>query len=92
MGQSVFQLGVMYALVCHGDAIFGVPSGSADLMDGPSVHYTLVFNSFVLMQLFNQVLLSCVAHLLLSLLLGSHAPTVLASQCVQGNRSIWYCR
>lgn len=54
VGQSVFQLGVMYALVYHADAIFGVPK--AGLMDGPSVHYTLVFNTFVLMQLFNQVI------------------------------------
>ena len=53
VGQSIFQLGVMYALVYHSDAIFGVPN--AGLMNGPSVHYTLVFNSFVLMQLFNQV-------------------------------------
>ena len=83
VGQSVFQLGVMYALVCHADTIFGVPSASADLMDGPSVHYTLVFNSFVLMQLFNQVLLSCVTHPLPSLQLDSHALAVLASQCVQ---------
>ena len=53
VGQSLFQLGVMYALVYHGDAIFDVPNAMA--MDGPSVHHTLVFNSFVLMQLFNQV-------------------------------------
>lgn len=43
----------MYGLVTHGDALFGVPSHAA--VDGPSVHYTLVFNVFVLMQLFNQV-------------------------------------
>ncbi len=54
VGQSLFQLGVMYALVYHGDVIFDVPNAMA--MDGPSVHHTLVFNSFVLMQLFNQVI------------------------------------
>ena len=83
IGQSIFQLGVMYALVCHADTIFGVPSGSADLMDGPSVHYTLVFNSFVLMQLFNQVILSCAPDLLPCLQVDSHAPAVLPSRCVQ---------
>lgn len=57
IGQAVFQLAVMYALVTSGDAIFGVPSHAA--ADGPSVHYTLVFNAFVLMQLFNQVPYSC---------------------------------
>ena len=53
VGQSVFQLGVMYALVVHSDAIFAVPNDL--VMEGPSVHRTLVFNTFVLMQLFNQV-------------------------------------
>ena len=51
-GQSAFQLAVMYALVFHGDALFGVPSAAS--VQGPSVHYTLVFNAFVMMQLFNQ--------------------------------------
>ena len=53
IGQGVFQLALMYALVTHGDAIFGVPSHAS--VDGPSVHYTIVFNVFVLLQLFNQV-------------------------------------
>ena len=53
-GQSLFQLGVMYTLVAHGDALFGVPSHAA-LAGAPSEHYTIVFNAFVLMQLFNQV-------------------------------------
>ncbi len=53
VGQSVFQLGVMYALVFHGDAIFQV--APALTVQGPSQHYTIVFNAFVLLQLFNQV-------------------------------------
>jgi hypothetical protein len=51
-GQSAFQLAVMYGLVTHGDAVFGVPAAAA--APGASVHYTLVFNAFVMMQLFNQ--------------------------------------
>lgn len=51
-GQSAFQLAVMFALVVHGDALFGVPPAAA--AHGASVHYTLVFNAFVMMQLFNQ--------------------------------------
>lgn len=51
-GQSAFQLAVMYALVFHGDALFGVPAAAS--VQGASVHYTLVFNAFVMMQLFNQ--------------------------------------
>jgi P-type Ca2+ transporter type 2B len=53
IGQGVFQLGLMYALVTRGDAIFNVPAHAS--VDGPSVHYTIVFNIFVLLQLFNQV-------------------------------------
>ena len=53
LGQSAFQLGVMYSLVFFGDQLFGVPSASS--VHGPSQHYTIVFNAFVLMQLFNQV-------------------------------------
>lgn len=53
LGQSAFQLGVMYILVFFGDQLFGVPSASS--VHGASQHYTLVFNAFVLMQLFNQV-------------------------------------
>ena len=45
---------VMYALVARGDQLFGVPSHLA-LGGAPSEHYTIVFNAFVLMQLFNQV-------------------------------------
>ena len=54
VGQAVFQLGVMWVLVSRGDAIFGVPSHFT-LGGAPSEHYTIVFNTFVLLQLFNQV-------------------------------------
>lgn len=51
----MFQLAIMYGLVFGGAKLFGVPEASS--MQGPSQHYTLVFNAFVLMQLFNQVCL-----------------------------------
>ena len=53
VSQSTFQLAVMAALVFRGDVIFGVPSAAS--VQGPSEHYTIVFNAFVMMQLFNQV-------------------------------------
>ena len=53
IGQSIFQLGVMYGLVAYGAPLFGVPEATS--VQGPSQHYTIVFNAFVLMQLFNQV-------------------------------------
>ena len=92
VGQSMFQLGVMYALVYHADAVFGMPSGSADFMDGPSVHYTLVFNSFVLMQLFNQVRLSCIMHLILPCSFNSMLPLFWHHSVCKDGESIRCCR
>eukprot|EP01026_Neomeris_dumetosa_P031185 TRINITY_DN24753_c0_g1_i10.p1 TRINITY_DN24753_c0_g1~~TRINITY_DN24753_c0_g1_i10.p1 ORF type:complete len:1101 (+),score=168.83 TRINITY_DN24753_c0_g1_i10:61-3303(+) len=46
IGQGVYQLAVMYFLVFQGDEILGVDK---------DVQLTLVFNAFVMMQLFNQV-------------------------------------
>ena len=43
----------MYGLVAYGAPLFGVPEATS--IQGPSQHYTIVFNAFVLMQLFNQV-------------------------------------
>ena len=77
IGQSVFQLAVMYSLVFHGDQLFGVPSASA--IHGPSQHYTLVFNAFVLMQLFNQV--TC-CNVLCEGSSGSAAPAYTCSACL----------
>ena len=50
LGQCVFQLGVMYALVFHSDYFLHVS------LDDPALHGTVVFNTFVLMQLVNQVI------------------------------------
>ena len=47
VGQCLFQLSVMYALVFHVDAVFHIPADSSE-------HRTIIFNTFVLMQLFNQ--------------------------------------
>ena len=55
VGQSLFQLAVMYGLVVYGDQLFGVANGHS--VHGPSQHYTIVFNAFVIMQLFNQVVM-----------------------------------
>ncbi len=68
VGQAVFQLGVMWTLVSRGDAIFGVPS-HLTLGGTPSEHYTIVFNTFVLLQLFNQA----------RLLLGTSASTTMTA-------------
>jgi Ca2+ transporting ATPase len=56
VGQSLLQLIVLLILVFSGDKILGVPSGrKLDGSSGPSEHYTIVFNVFVFMQLFNEI-------------------------------------
>lgn len=56
IGQSALQLGVLFFLLASGDQLFGVEDGNliAATGGGASKHYTIVFNTFVLMQLFNQ--------------------------------------
>jgi len=52
LGQGVYQLAVMTWLLTQAPQALGIPP---HLHGDVSVHYTLVFNAFVLMQLFNQV-------------------------------------
>ncbi|KDO33671.1 calcium-translocating P-type ATPase [Saprolegnia parasitica CBS 223.65] len=52
VGQSVFQLVVLLTMTFYGDVLLDVPSGHKT---GPSIHYTMVFNTFVFLQLFNEV-------------------------------------
>lgn len=53
LGQAAFQLMVMAWLLGPGPDILGIDRHIVG--NGPSVHHTLVFNSFVMMQLFNQL-------------------------------------
>lgn len=49
LGQAAYQLAVLCALLAFSPSWFGVPD-HATVTDGPSVHYTMVFNTFVMMQ------------------------------------------
>nr|XP_048286737.1 plasma membrane calcium-transporting ATPase 4 isoform X4 [Myodes glareolus] len=56
LGHAVYQLTVVFVLVFAGDKLFDIDSGrKAPLHSPPSQHYTIVFNTFVLMQLFNEI-------------------------------------
>lgn len=49
---------VFFVLIQHilGEKIFNIDSGrNAPLHSPPSEHYTIIFNTFVLMQLFNEI-------------------------------------
>lgn len=62
LGQSLFQLAmlfsILYAVDSNGDHLMfpGVKSGQELDKEGkPSVHYTMLFNTFVFMQVFNEI-------------------------------------
>lgn len=62
LGQSCFQIGILfailYALDANGNHLMfpGVVSGKiANEMGHSSVHYTMVFNTFVFLQIFNEL-------------------------------------
>ncbi len=45
-----------HVIFCSGEMIFDIDSGrNAPLHSPPSEHYTIIFNTFVLMQLFNEI-------------------------------------
>jgi len=56
-GHSAYQMTVILWLLYYGDTAFDIPSGRGRF-HGEDVeytqHYTMIFNSFVLMQLFNE--------------------------------------
>uniref|UniRef100_A0A671Z239 Calcium-transporting ATPase n=1 Tax=Sparus aurata TaxID=8175 RepID=A0A671Z239_SPAAU len=56
LGQGVYQLIIIFTLLFAGEQIFDIDSGrNAPLHAPPSEHYTIVFNTFVMMQLFNEI-------------------------------------
>ncbi|CAL8364533.1 unnamed protein product [Lota lota] len=56
LGQASYQLVIIFTMIFAGEKMFGVSSGrQAPLHAPPSEHYTMVFNTFVNMQLFNEI-------------------------------------
>ncbi|XP_073420408.1 plasma membrane calcium-transporting ATPase 2 isoform X3 [Dendrobates tinctorius] len=56
LGHGVYQLTLIFTLLFVGEDIFNIDSGrNAPLHSPPSEHYTIIFNTFVLMQLFNEI-------------------------------------
>ncbi|XP_042083123.1 plasma membrane calcium-transporting ATPase 1 [Haplochromis burtoni] len=55
LGHGVYQLTIIFTLLFAGETLFDIDSGrNAPLHAPPSEHYTIVFNTFVLMQIFNE--------------------------------------
>ncbi|XP_015198206.1 plasma membrane calcium-transporting ATPase 4 isoform X2 [Lepisosteus oculatus] len=56
LGHAVYQLTIIFTLLFAGEKFFDIDSGrNSPLHAPPSEHYTIVFNTFVLMQLFNEI-------------------------------------
>ncbi|XP_074499466.1 plasma membrane calcium-transporting ATPase 2 isoform X3 [Sebastes fasciatus] len=56
LGHGVYQLIIIFTLLFVGEKIFDIDSGrNAPLHAPPSEHYTIIFNTFVMMQLFNEI-------------------------------------
>ncbi|XP_029994972.1 plasma membrane calcium-transporting ATPase 3b isoform X1 [Sphaeramia orbicularis] len=56
LGHGVYQLVIIFTLLFIGERMFNIDSGrNAPLHSPPSEHYTIIFNTFVLMQLFNEI-------------------------------------
>uniref|UniRef100_A0A667Z719 Calcium-transporting ATPase n=1 Tax=Myripristis murdjan TaxID=586833 RepID=A0A667Z719_9TELE len=56
LGHAVYQLVIIFTLLFAGENFFDIDSGrNAPLHSPPTEHYTIVFNVFVMMQLFNEI-------------------------------------
>ncbi|XP_042622241.1 plasma membrane calcium-transporting ATPase 2-like isoform X3 [Cyprinus carpio] len=56
LGHAVYQLIITFTLLFAGEKIFNIDSGrNSPLHSPPSEHYTIIFNVFVMMQLFNEI-------------------------------------
>ncbi|KAK0399874.1 hypothetical protein QR680_003254 [Steinernema hermaphroditum] len=54
--HAAYQLIILFVLVFYGDALFGITSGAQSMpFAPPTVHFTIVFNTFVMMTLFNEI-------------------------------------
>lgn len=54
--HALFQLTILILLVFQGPKLFNIPSGiGAPLFAPPSEHFTIIFNAFVMMTLFNEI-------------------------------------
>ncbi|XP_060766530.1 plasma membrane calcium-transporting ATPase 2 isoform X1 [Neoarius graeffei] len=56
LGHGIYQLIIIFSLLFIGEQLFDIDSGrNAPLHSPPSEHYTIIFNTFVMMQLFNEI-------------------------------------
>nr|UYR00237.1 plasma membrane calcium-transporting ATPase [Plectrocnemia conspersa] len=55
LGQAVYQLIVIFTLLFIGDVLLDIPSGRGQQLNAePTQHFTVIFNTFVMMTIFNE--------------------------------------
>ncbi|XP_057323720.1 plasma membrane calcium-transporting ATPase 2 isoform X9 [Microplitis mediator] len=57
LGQAIYQLTVIFTLLFAGDKMLDIPTGLGVAEKGggaPTQHFTIIFNTFVMMTLFNE--------------------------------------
>jgi len=52
---SAYQLAILFMMIFAGDKIWNIKEPDIDKLEDPSIHYTMVFNTFVFLQLFNEI-------------------------------------
>lgn len=56
LGQAIYQLTIIFGLLFVGDKLLDIESGSGrDIGAPPSQHFTIIFNTFVQMTIFNEL-------------------------------------
>ncbi|XP_030040714.1 plasma membrane calcium-transporting ATPase 2 isoform X3 [Manduca sexta] len=56
LGQAIYQLFIIFSLLFVGDRILNIPSGRGQPLGAePTQHFTIIFNTFVMMTLFNEI-------------------------------------
>ncbi|KAI5700019.1 hypothetical protein M8J75_012869 [Diaphorina citri] len=56
LGQAIYQLTVVFTLLFVGDKLLDIPTGrGAEFGSEPTQHFTVIFNTFVFMTLFNEI-------------------------------------
>lgn len=55
LAQALYQLVIIFTLLFYGDVLLDIPSGRGrQIRSTPTQHFTIIFNSFVMMTLFNE--------------------------------------
>ena len=56
LGQAIYQLAIIFVLLFVGEKMLDIPTGrGAEYGAKPSQHFTIIFNTFVMMTLFNEI-------------------------------------